>query len=144
MNDGDKDLVQFLAQRKFKLLESERQAKGKAKYVFFAQIQVIDLILTFLSQKETTDMESLKLALDKQAIPLSEIKRKVRTGGVTDALIKIAEELQPGTGKSLDTSKIKPKSLVAKVYQLKKKGRLPANIRPITVDGGKEVYLAKE
>jgi len=87
-------------------------------------------------------MASLQLSLEKQARPIDELPTRMHSSEVADALIELAEKLKPGMYVPLNAPNVKPRSVVAKLYALKKKGRLPDNIVPIT--RGKEVFIARK
>ncbi len=141
----EKDLIKFLINRKMTLLDSERRANGRAKISLTSQIQVIETILIELNQQnksEGIDMEKINLALDKQARSLEDLKPRSRNSGLTDAIIELAESLNPGTYRQISTEKVKGKSIIAKIYTLKKTGKLPMNIIPIT--RGAEIFIANK
>ncbi len=141
----DKDkLREFLTTRKFALLQNDRVAKGAAKQAIIGQLQAIDSMLIFLTtSQEAHDMDALKLSLDKQAKPLEDLAPRTRSSGLTEALTELVSSLKPGTYRQIDTREVKPKSIVAKVYALKKTGVLPKDVYPVTRKGGAEVYIAK-
>lgn len=137
-------LKEFLIERKFKMLEYERRATKSAKLSINAQLQVFDVILAFLSSNQTEeDMAKLQLTLDKQARPLEELKPRQENADLTEALLELAETLKPNSYKQLNLpADMKMRSVTAKIYALRKAGKLPDNIKPLT--RGKEVYLARK
>ncbi len=138
------ELKDFLIERKGKLLVSEAIAKGKAKTALTSQLQVIDSILIFLSTKQTEDdMAKLKLSMDSAAISLDDLKPRARESKVIEAILEFVENLQPGQAKPIDAPGISKRTVLSTVYALKKQGRLPENIIPISRNNGKEAYIGK-
>lgn len=140
-------LIKFLIDRKVLMLQHERVAKGRAKIAITSQIQVIESVLTFLSQNknqegENINMDTLKLTLDREAKSLDELKPRKGQGEMTEAILKIAEGLPPGTYKQINTKEVSGKSVIAKIYFLKKQGKLPESIAPLT--RGKDVFIARK
>lgn len=61
---------------------------------------------------------------------------------MTEAILKIAESLPAGTYKQINTKEVSGKSVIAKIYFLKKQGKLPDEIAPLT--RGKDVFIARK
>jgi hypothetical protein len=137
-------LTEFLIARKMKLAEGERLAKGKAKMALLMQLQVVETILIFLNQKERDDlMEKLELSLDKQAILLSTLKPvRKSTDDTIEAVKELLKTIPPGHGKPLNGPNIKPKSMAAKLYRLKKAGLLPPEMMITT--HGTTIYIGRK
>lgn len=141
-------LQQFLIDRKLELLDKEKRATGDAKLVMFAQIQMTDVILMYLTSQQTEeDMAKLRLTLETQATPVDDIKPRQDNQELTEGLIELADELQKQFKEKLKKDPkitalkfplnnlpddIKPKSVSTKIYALKKQGKLPENIFPTT------------
>lgn len=140
--DKVKKLQAFLLERKWKLLEMEKRATRSAKAAILGQIQAFESILIFLTTlQEASDMDALKLSLDKQAKPLADLAPRQHSSELTQALLDLADTLKPGTYKQINTQEVKPKSIVSKVYALRKTGRLPEAVVPVT--RGKDVFIAR-
>lgn len=128
-------LKEFLIERKQTLLALERRATRQAKTALTAQLQVIDVIFVFLSTKQSEDdMMKLRLTLDKQASSVEDIKPRQENAELTDALMELAKELEPGKKFALNNlpDGTKPRSVSAKVYALRANGKLPKSIYPAT------------
>lgn len=89
-------------------------------------------------------MAKLVLTLDKQAKPLEELHPRQENAELTAAIIELADSLKPNSYKALNNlpEDVKMKSVTAKIYALRKAGKLPASIKPLT--RGNEVYLARK
>jgi hypothetical protein len=145
-------LTKFLAEQKQSLLSKEiGVTKTRIKDAIEAQIRVIETILIFVAQHKTKpsedrDMEALKLSLDTQAKPLSEVRSKRGRKGsgqeLVKALLEFVEDMPKGFAKELNGGTLKPKTIAAKVRVLQKSGVLPKNVI-ITRSAGK-IFLGKE
>jgi hypothetical protein len=141
--DDTKQLRAFLIEQKGRLLEAEKRAKGTAKAAIVGQIQAFETLLFYFSKKqEERDMEELKLSLEEQAKPLSELKGPQEDNGLTKAIVELAQKLKPGTYLPLNGPAVKGRSVQSKIWALRKKGVLPQEVVPM--QRGKEIYLAKK
>ncbi len=137
--------IKYLIERKDRLVQQERMAIGKAKLSINAQIQVFESILIFVVRNKTNreaTMEELELSLDKEARSLDELKPRRSNNEVTKAIIRLVDSLKPGTFKKVTNEKVKPRSIAAKVYVMKKKGILREDISVVT--RGSELYISRK
>ena len=145
MDDKVDKLKAFLWERKQKLLDIERLAKGKARDAISNQLQDVDLIFQYLSSNEPEDkaMDKLKLSLDDQLIPLEELKPRQRENRIAEAILAFVETIPPGQSKKIDAPGISVRTVLTQVYQLKEKGLLPPEIMAISRDGGKKGFIGR-
>lgn len=143
---------QFLIDRKIELLDREKRATGIAKDAMTMQIQVFDVILQYLASQQTeADMGKLQLTLETQAMPVDQMKPRQENAELTEALIELSEKLKKAWDKEVQTARekkrnpqdvqfplnslpaeIKPHSVATKIYDLRKKLKVPANMLPAT------------
>jgi len=145
-------LQQFLIARKMDLLTREKQAIGNAVEAIRMQIAIFDTILMYLASQQTeADMGKLELTLNSQIISVSDLKPRQDNAELTEALISVADRLKKvWEEKAKDALKkkqspediaqvldnlppeVKPHSVATKIYDLRKKLKVPANIVPAT------------
>lgn len=145
MEEKITNLKKFLWDRKQHLLSVERIAKGKAKTSIQNQLQDVDLIFQYLSSTQTEEeaMEKLKLSLDDQLTPLEELKPRQRENRIADAIIEYVKTIPPGFSKPINAPGISVRTVLTQVYNLKKAGKLPAEIMAISRDGGKRGFIGR-
>lgn len=140
----DKKVIDFLFERKTKLLNMERIAKGKALSAITSQVQVIEAFLWYITTNQNEEnMEELKLSLDDQLIPLEELKPRQRENRIADAIIKFVEKIPPGYSKPINQPGVSVRTVLTQVYALKEKGLLPPEIMAISRNGGKQGYIGR-
>lgn len=79
-------------------------------------------------------MTKLRLTLDRQATSVDDIKPRNENPEFTEALIELANELEPGKKFALNNlpEGTKPRSVSAKIYALRSTGKLPKSVYPAT------------
>lgn len=88
-------------------------------------------------------MDDLILSVDTEATHIDQIKRKSTIQDkFVEAVTKFVAPLKPGEFKRVNGPKIKPRTIQARVLNLRKEGVLPSNIA-VTASGN-EIWLGKK
>lgn len=145
-------LQQFIFKLKMETLDKEKRATGYARDIMTMQVGVCDAFLRFLASQQTEDdMGKLQLTLESQAMPVDQIKPRQENAELTEALIELSGKLKEAWEKEAEKARkekrhpedvqfplnnlpaeIKPHSVATKIYDLRKKIKVPANMLPAT------------